>query len=155
MIQQTTKSDAVEIFTRFLERKKLRKTSERFAILEKAWSMQVHFDVDTLYKSLEQDAYHVSLATVYNTVDLLVDCGLLRKHQFSSQQAQYEVSHGSHFHLLCTECGKVREVDATDIISQVMSHRYRAFTAEYFSGSVYGVCSACMRKSKNRIKTDK
>ena len=44
------------------------------------------------YFTLEADAYHVSRATVYNTIDLLCECGILRKHQFSSHQAQYELA---------------------------------------------------------------
>lgn len=147
--------NALNTFTQYLESKGLRKTSERFAILEKVWSMQVHFDVETLYNELERDAYHVSRATVYNTIDLLMECGLLRKHQFNSQPAQYEVALGSHFHLVCTQCGKVKEVEANEIISQVVSRRYTAFTPEYMSTYLYGLCSACVRKNKKKIKTTK
>ena len=147
--------NAVNTFTHYLESKGLRKTSERFAILEKVWSMQVHSDVETLYNELERDAYHVSLATVYNTIDLLMECGLLRKHQFNSQPAQYEVALGSHFHLVCTQCGKVKEVEANEIISQVMARRYTAFTPAYMSTYLYGLCSACVRQNKKKIKTTK
>ena len=150
-----SQKNAVETFTRFLESKGLRKTSERFAILEKVWSMQVHFDVETLYNELERDAYHVSRATVYNTIDLLMECGLLRKHQFNSQPAQYEVALGSHFHLVCTQCGKVKEVEADEVISQVMSRRYTAFTPAYVSAYLYGLCSSCIRQNKKKIKPTK
>lgn len=147
--------NAVDTFTHYLESKGLRKTSERYAILEKVWSMKMHFDVETLYNMMERDAYHVSLATVYNTIDLLMECGLLRKHQFNSQPAQYEVALGSHFHLVCTQCGKVKEVEANEIISQVMSRRYTAFTPAYMSTYLYGLCSACVRHNKKKITTTK
>ena len=147
--------NAVDTFTHYLESKGLRKTSERYAILEKVWSMKMHFDVETLYNMMESDAYHVSLATVYNTIDLLMECGLLRKHQFNSQPAQYEVALGSHFHLVCTQCGKVKEVEANEIISQVMARRYTAFTPAYMSTYLYGLCSACVRQNKKKLKTTK
>lgn len=154
-MEQESQKNAVEVFTRFLESKGLRKTPERFAILDRVWSMRVHFDIETLYNAMEHDAYHVSLATIYNTIDLLLECGLLRKHQFNSQPAQYELALGSHFHLVCTQCGKVKEVEAKEIISQVMSRRYSAFSPAYFSAYVYGLCSSCTRQNKKKLKTNK
>ncbi len=55
--------------------------------------------------------YRVSRATVYNTLDLLLDCDLVRKHQFTGNLAQYEKSFGNkqHDHLICMDCGKVIE----------------------------------------------
>ena len=52
--------------------------------------------------------YRVSRATLYNTIELLLDCNLVRKHQFGENQAQYEKSftNNQHDHLICTECKK-------------------------------------------------
>ena len=132
----------------FLESRKMRKTSERFAILEKVWSMQVHFDVETLYNELERDAYHVSLATVYNTIDLLMECGLLRKHQFNSQPAQYEVALGSHFHLVCTQCGKVTEINID--IKDTITANIKKFHLTHYSLYLYGICNKCHQAIKRR-----
>ena len=57
------------------------------------------------------DEYRVSLATVYNTLDLLLEAGLLIKHQFDGQPAEYEKSIGTtiHNHAVCTICGHVKE----------------------------------------------
>ena len=57
----------------------MRQTPERFAILDKTLEQKVHFDIDELYKNIEAD-YHVSRSTVYNTVELLCECNILRKH---------------------------------------------------------------------------
>lgn len=73
MVDEKLKSMAREKFTAFLKTRKLRKTPERFFILDKVFSSSDHFDIDSLYSNIEQDSFHVSRATVYNTIGLLCD----------------------------------------------------------------------------------
>lgn len=132
--------------TDFLHSHHLRKTPERYAILEKAVELSAHFGVDQLYNAMETAGYHVSRATVYNTLELLCQAGILNRHIFATNQARYEVARGSHLHLICRQCGKIREVDEPELTSRLLTDAYDRFQPEYSSTIVYGICSDCLSK---------
>ncbi|MEO7175488.1 MAG: transcriptional repressor [Saprospiraceae bacterium] len=145
--------DVRTIFSLHLEKNSLRKTPERYAILEEIYKRTDHFDAEALYIHMKTQNYRVSRATVYNTLELLVNCDLVKKHQFGKNLAQYEKSYGfkQHDHLICVDCAKVFEFcdprlqQIKDMMGDILH-----FKVTHHSLNLYGKCDgACDRTRKN------
>ena len=111
---------AREIFRNFLKSEKNRITPERFEVMDAALDYEGHFGADDLYILMKNSKSTVSRATVYKTVELLVQCELLSKRHFGENLTRYESSFKKqvHDHLICMDCGRIVEF-SDDQISEL------------------------------------
>ncbi len=142
---------ARETLTAFLKEKKLRSTPERYKILDEVMKGTGHFDADGLYTKLRTKGLKVSRATVYNTLDLLLESGLISKYRFGENHSRYEKAFGRprHDHLICLNCGDIIEFVNEKLIKiQEEVCRDKNFKVQNATLQIFGICSKCQKKKE-------
>ena len=153
MDKEKVKDSVKQKFTDYLTVKKCRKTPERYAILDLVYSKSGHFDMESLYKDMNNGPFKVSRGTLYNTMQLLVECRLVLKHQFGNNLSYYEKAYNNdfHHHLICNQCGSVQEYKDAELKSVVQNKKIKRFTPTLYSLYIFGICGKCstaMKKNK-------
>jgi Fur family ferric uptake transcriptional regulator len=139
----------------FLTRRGLRMTREREAILEAVLDSHDHFNVDLLFLRLQSRGHAVSRATIYRTLNLLVETGLVDRARFGSDSFSYEQMRGRehHDHMVCNACGEVIEFVSSEIERlQDAACEEHDFLPQSHRLTIFGLCSACIAKRPAREK---
>lgn len=140
-------SAEIERFIGFLRRKGLKITKERLDVLREIHAMDGHFEAEDLVVRLRQQGRAVSKATVYRTLPLLLESGLVRQSYLTGEkQTYYEhtLRPKHHEHLICTRCGKVIEFTSAALENALATvYEEHQFLAEKRRVEIYGVCFEC------------
>jgi Fur family ferric uptake transcriptional regulator len=149
-------SPEMHYFKTYLRNKKLKLTDERVKILATIFKKSIHFDADGLHKELKQQGLNISRATIYRTLDLLVQCDLVRKNSFGSNHANYEAVHEDkhHDHLICLHCDNVIEFYRLNL-EQLQEEicKEQGFKPLHHSLQIFGLCLNCNEKiNRSRIE---
>lgn len=148
---------AEEKFREFLEIRGEKLTNPRRVLVRHVFSSHKHFDADELVADLRKTEANVSRSTVYRTLRLLVDSGLLREFRLANRTVyEHDFGYPSHDHMHCTQCDAIVEFRNEEIrrIRDVVAAEH-GFRAESHRFVVEGVCSDCSRKaSRQRRRLD-
>ncbi|MBA3709932.1 MAG: transcriptional repressor [Planctomycetes bacterium] len=130
-------------------RRGVRWTAQRQIVLETFLASHDHISVDELHHRVREIDHSVSAATVYRTINMLVDIGVAHKRNFGSSSASFEsaLTKQHHDHLVCTACGQIEEFHH-DLIETLQDEvaKDRGFSLSHHRMELYGVCAACQLK---------
>ena len=136
----------IEVFRGFIRNKGLRNTPEREQVVKLVFSIHDHFDVDELYLQLRRQNDKISKATVYRTIPLLLESGLIQEAYFEDGHVHYEhiYGHEHHCHLRCLDCGKVVEFTEKAVtgVEEKVGNRFD-FLVTGHRLEVQGYCVKC------------
>ncbi len=138
-----------DAFKDALRKENLKLTPQREKIFETIANTNEHWEVDDLTYLFHQEHERISRATVYRTLDILVDYGFMRKVDFGEGRYRYEYMAGQdhHDHMICEECGEIIEfVDDKIESRQDKVCEERGFQPTKHVLQIYGLCQECQIK---------
>jgi Fur family ferric uptake transcriptional regulator len=140
-----------KVFRNFLKERGQKLTKEREAILKEIFSFHGHFEPETLYLKIRESGLKASRASVYRTLNLLYECGLIDRVRKTEHGTIYECTygHGHHDHMLCVRCGKVIEFYSEDLERlQEELCKKQEFEGTNHTLEIRGYCKQCQKKKE-------
>lgn len=135
-----------EQFLSYLRGRGHRITAERLAVFDEIYAQHGHIDAERLLDALRRRGAKVSRATVYRNLDLMVECGLVRKSRLGQGRFLFEHLHAGqdHDHLVCSRCGRVVEFVSPGIVAlQAEICRAHGFLPSRHTLQIEGLCNDC------------
>lgn len=136
----------VKIFENYLKKHNLKLTRPRHIILDAVFANHSHFYVDALYDQIRQEHSDVSRATIYRTMPLLIESGLIKQSLRCQAKDHYEhvFGHEHHLHLICNKCGAIIEARSDAVETQLMKlAEEHHFTITECNIGARGICEKC------------
>lgn len=143
----------LQIFRKYLERRGLKLTAERRALFDEIFGRHEHVEADELLMRLRAKHKKISRATIYRTLELLVDSGIVGRLRIGEAGYRYErLRAGDHHdHLICDHCGRVIEFFESRIesLQDDVAERY-GFVLLSHTHQMRGICRGCRPRAKSR-----
>jgi Fur family ferric uptake transcriptional regulator len=139
----------VERFRRHLREHHQPVTRQRDLVAQVVFRSDDHLSVDGIRRELKEQGEQVGIATVYRTLDLLVESGLVRAHEFGEGFRRYEpmTTQAGHEHLICERCGRVVEVANVGLERMLpVLAEDQGFQHQRHRVEIYGVCRECRQR---------
>ncbi len=152
MNEEKRKTEAESRLLHFLSQHHLRRTPERMMILGKIVGLRGSFTSASLLSALADDGFHLSHGTVYNSLRLFESAGLVRRRPGSGSSELYEYAgrDNEHVTLVCTHCGRTREIKDAEFSREMKLRRFPSFIMTGFDLFVHGLCSRCRSGGRRR-----
>jgi Fur family ferric uptake transcriptional regulator len=139
-------ANELDTFNIYLKRRGLRYTREREYIIKEIFSRHDHFDVDSLYLRLRNKGMNISKASVYRTMPLLLETGLVQEvfHEDGHMHYEHIYGHQHHCHLRCLQCGRIVEFrdDTLNHLTERLAQQYN-FDIKGHKWDIVGFCPKC------------
>lgn len=135
----------MELFHSRMRERGLKSTAPRDDIARVFFELGRHISAEELYGEVKKINPHVGYATIYRTLKLLKECGLLFERHFDEGQARYEVAGDQHHdHFICENCGKIIEFEdeALERMQHTVAHKL-GVTLHRHKMELYGLCAEC------------
>lgn len=132
----------LELFKKY----KIKATPQRIAIYEMLRGTKQHPSAEMIYKTLENDYPTMSLATVYKTIDILKDAGLIQELKDMTSTGRYDANTTPHPHIICIKCNKVDDLDLDISFDDELLHKVKevsGYDVLYSQVYFYGYCPDC------------
>ena len=135
-----------EVLNKHLKSKKLKKTDQRFGILDIFLRTTGHISAYELHSLIRKSFPHIGFSTVYRTLKLFTECGLADEVNFGDGRARFEKSfrRDNHGHLICTKCGRTREF-ASSAVDRAQNQivKEHGYKPQGYRFEIYGLCDHC------------
>ena len=139
--------DRLERFRDFIRERGLKGTRQRDDIARWFFGIRGHLNADQIYREVKEVNPTIGFSTVYRTMKLLCEAGLVSERHFGDGQALYENVSSHHDHCICTACGKIIEFENPKIeeLQQAVAKRF-GFQLSSHKMELYGLCADCIKR---------
>ena len=140
-------SNPLDLLNAYIKEHKLRHTYERERVLEFILTIDGHFTVQSVHQQMNAEQ-PIARGSIYNILELFEKVGIIVRHPFLGNEAQYETTAraNTHHHRVCISCGAIKEFSDQKIARAIKNRTFASFEKRFHSTYIYGLCKKCQPK---------